>query len=100
MPAFFLGLLEQHAHRFSCEQGVAHATPPSGRCPCFRECLPIWLYEHCRGLHAAPLQENSIIPCCARGRPAATITSKRERPGRQLPGPARPFASDTAAEQT
>ncbi len=28
VPAFFVGLGEQYAHRLSGEQGVAHATPP------------------------------------------------------------------------
>src|ERR1700730_10931804 len=49
---------------------------------------------------SASLQENSVIPYHARGRPAATRTSRRGRPGRQSPNRARLFESDTAAEQT
>src|SRR5260370_23887911 len=63
VPAFLLRFREQHAHRFSCKQGVAHATPPLA---IFRA-LPFFPGTSNLALsivgarHAASLQENSII---------------------------------------
>src|SRR5882762_1523507 len=102
MPAFLLSFREQHAHRFSCKQGVAHATPPLGffpGFPVFPGCVQFGL-KHCRAQHAAPLQEYLLIPCLRLALPAVTTTGKPERPEARSAVRARRSASYRAREQT
>src|SRR5260370_39632940 len=103
VSAFLVGLREQRAHRLSCKQRVAHATPPLGGSAPISVSTTNLDLSIVGAQYAAPLQENSPIAAKSSWRFAATTMPRASRPATrsaQSPILSPPPESDKAAAPT